>query len=320
MGSNLMGGAAFGGRRRAGAKNLLVAALALSLAPAPVLGQPADPPAKLVIGIYAPTVDFGTAQARLTYVQSLAKAIETNTGIKTEAQSFASLGALKGGKVDYAIVDGQCYAANLGWKLLANAQVGGGTSRSWALYSSQGSDMQALRGKKLAYVQTGCKDNDFIDNAMLESEVDANFFSSRVGKPDIAAAVAEVASYKGAQAVFAPSGSAKGLTKVFDTGSVPNPAFVKINGKISGSISTKVEKAVTGYGGGGAISSWSNASKSPYTSLAGRFGKNTKKGIFAPPEPVRFDAKDVLIEPATLDDTAVTGVKQHFEGPQDRME
>lgn len=277
-------------------------------------------PSKLTVGIYAPSVEFGTSQQRLQYVQGLAKAIESNTGVKTDAQSYASLSALKKANVDFAIIDGQCYATNSSWTLLANANVGGGTSRSWALYSSLGSDMTALRGKKLAYVQTGCKDNDFIDNAMLESEVDASFFSSRVGKPDIAAAVAEVASYKGAQAVFAPTGSAKGLTKVFDTGSVPNPAFVKVNGKISGAISTKVEKAVTGYGGGGAIASWSGASKSICSSLNGRMGKTTKKGIFAPPEPVRFDAKDVLIEPATLDETAVTGVKQHFGDPSDRME
>ena len=39
--------------------------------------------------------------------------------------------------------------------------------------------MQALRGKKLAFVATGCGDNAFIDNAMLESEVDATFFAAR---------------------------------------------------------------------------------------------------------------------------------------------
>ena len=283
-------------------------------------GETQSNPSKLTVGIYAPSVEFGTSQQRLQYVQGLAKAIESGTGIKTDAQSYASLSALKKAGVDFAIIDGQCYATNSSWTLLANANVGGGTSRSWALYSSVGGEMTALKGKKLAYVQTGCRDNDFIDNAMLESEVDPSFFSSRVGKPDIAAAVAEVASYKGAQAVFAPSGSAKGLTKVFDTGSVPNPAFVKVNGKISGAISSKVEKAVTGYGGGGAISSWSSASKSAYTSLAGRMGKVTKKGVFAPPEPVRFDAKDVLDEPDTLNDTALTGVKQHFEGPQERMD
>jgi hypothetical protein len=297
--------------------------LAAALAAIVIVAQPArtqSAPSKMTIGIYAPTVEFGTAQQRLQYVQGVAKAVETATGIKTDAQSFASLGALKKAGVDFAIVDGQCYATNSGWKLLANAQVGGGTTRGWALYSSVGGEMQGLRGKKLAYVQTGCNDNGFIDNAMLESEVDAAFFASRVGKPDLTAAVAEVASYKGAQAVFAPSGTAKGLTKVFDAGQVPNPAFVQINTKLPSGTVDKVQGAVTSYGGSGAISGWSGANKGIYTGLSGRMGKVTKRGVFASPEPVRFDAKDVLIDPPTLDQTEMTGVQGQFDQPPARME
>src|SRR2546425_943294 len=85
---------------------------------------------------------------------------------------------------------------------------------------------------RLAFVQTGCNDAGFIDNAMLESEVDANFFGGRAGEKDLTAAIADVASYKTAQAVFAPVGAPKGLTKVFDTGTVPNPAFVELSGKL----------------------------------------------------------------------------------------
>ncbi len=300
------------------ASTLALAGAAVFLAVRPGTTQPA--PAKLVIGIYAPSVEFGTAQDRLAYVQGLAKAIEAQTGIKTEAKPFASFGALKGAGVDFAIVDAQCYAGNLGWTLLANAQVGGSGSRPWAMFSGAGGDMKALEGKKLAYVQTGCNDNAFIDNAMLESEVDAGFFAARVGKPDLTAAVAEVASYKGAQAVFAPIGTQKGLTKVFDTASIPNPAFVQLNSKVPSATASKVGSAVTGYGGGGAISGWSAPSKGVYQGLAGRMGKVVKRGIFAAPEAVRFDVKDVLIEPATLDETAHTGVRQHFERPPERME
>jgi hypothetical protein len=295
----------------------LVAALVVLVASR---GETQGAPDRLIIGIYAPTVEFGTAQNRLAYVQGLARAIESNTGIQTTAASFASLGALRKGNVDFAIVDGQCYSTNLGWRLLANAQVGGGTSRNWALYSSVGPDMQGLRGKKLAFVQMGCNDGGFIDNAMLESEVDTSFFSSRVGKPDLTAAVAEVASYKGAQAVFAPVGAQKGLTKVFDTGAVPNPAFVQLNGKLSGSVADKVSNAVVGYGGSGAISGWAGANKGNYQGLAGRMGRVVKRGIFAAPEPVRVEAKDVLIEPESLRDTALTEVRQHFERPPERME
>lgn len=302
--------------------SIIIPTLALAAAAAVLVvrtgtSQPA--PGKLVVGIYAPSVEFGTAQDRLAYVQGLAKAIEAQTGIKTEAKSFASFGALKGAGADFAIVDAQCYATNLGWNLLANAQIGGSGARSWALFSASG-DMKALEGKKLAYVQTGCNDNGFIDNAMLESEVDAAFFAARVGKPDVTAAVAEVASYKGAQAVFAPVGANKGLPKLFDTGSVPNPAFVQLNSKVPAATASKVGAAVTGYGGGGAISGWSSPSKGAYQGLAGRMGKVVKRGIFAAPEPVRFESRDVLIEPDTLDDTAVTGVRQHFERPPERME
>ena len=280
----------------------------------------AQAPQKITIGIYAPSVEFGAAQARLAYVQGLAKAIEQATGVRTEAQSYANVAALKKDAVDFAIIDGVCYATNLSWRLLATSTIGGGTTRPWALYSSAGDTMQQLKGKKLAVIATGCNDAGFVDNAMLESEVDPTFFSARSGKPDLTAAIAEVASYKAAQAVFAPAGSAKGLTKVFDTGSVPNPAFVQVNTKLTSSVVSQVESAVTGYGGGGAISDWKGASKSPYSSLEGRMGRHTKTGVFAAPDPVRFDAKDVMIDPATLDDTAVTGVDQHFERPPDRMQ
>jgi hypothetical protein len=270
---------------------------------------------RITIGIYAPTVEFGAAQARLAYVQGLAKAIEQNTGIRTEAQSYANVAALKKGDVDFAIIDGVCYATNLGWKLLATASIGGGTTRPWALYSSTGETMQALKGKKLAFITTGCNDAGFVDHAMLDSEVDASFFSARSGKPDLTAAIAEVASYKAAHAVFAPVGSAKSLTKVFDTGAVPNPAFVELNTKIPAAIVERVAAAVIGYGGTGAIASWTKPSREVYTSLANRMGRSVKTGVLATPEPVRIDARDALIEPTTLKDAALVDVRHHFVRP-----
>jgi hypothetical protein len=281
----------------------------------------AQPAQKITIGIYAPTVEFGAAQARLAYVQGLARAIEQATGIKTEAQSYANVAALKKDAVDFAIIDGMCYATNLGWKLLATANIGGGTTRPWALYSSAGETMQALKGKKLAFIATGCNDAGFVDNAMLESEVDPAFFGARSGKTDLTAAVAEVASYKTAQAVFAPAGTAKGLIKVFDTGVVPNPAFVEIGGKLPGGIADRVAASVIGYGGAGAIAGWAKPSREIYTALAARMGKVVKAGVLATADPVRIDAKDALIEPPTLRDTAVVDVRHHFVRPSGgRME
>jgi hypothetical protein len=116
-----------------------------TLAALVVLGAVAHAqPTKIRIGIYAPSVEFGTAQARLAYVQGLAKAIEQNTGIKTEAQSYGSISALKGDNTDFAIIDGPCYAVNLNWRLLANANIGGSSARTWGLFWSAGDSMQAL--------------------------------------------------------------------------------------------------------------------------------------------------------------------------------
>jgi hypothetical protein len=292
---------------------ITLACLAIALGAAGTAA--AQPAQKITIGIYAPSVEFGTAQARLTYVQSLAKAVEQATGIRTEAQSYANVAALKKDAVDFAIIDGVCYAANLGWRLMASASIGGGTTRPWALYSSIGESMQALKGKKLAFIATGCNDAGFVDNAMLESEVDPAFFGARSGKPDLTAAVAEVTSYKIAQAVFAPVGSAKGLTKVFDTGVVPNPAFVEISSKLPPGVGERVAASVIAYGGSGAITSWAKPSREIYAALAGRMAKAAKTGVLAAADPVRIDAKDALIDPPTLKDTATVEVRHHFVRP-----
>jgi hypothetical protein len=278
--------------------------------------QPA--PQKIRVGFYAPSVEFGTAQARLAYVQGLAKAIEQATGVKTEAQSYASLAALRSDNVDYAIVDGACYATNMSWKLLANANIGGAVTRPWALFSSAGDTMQSLKGKKLAFVATGCNDAGFVDNAMLESEVDPTFFGARVGEKDLTGAIADVTSYKTAQALFAPVGSVKGLTKVFDTGVVPNPAFVEIAGKLP---ADKVAAAVIGFGGGGAIAGWTKPAREPFQALATRLARVVKSGVLATPEPVRVDTRDVLVDPTTLRDAANVAVRHHFVKPAgDRMQ
>ena len=298
---------------------LAIAVAGLVMTTQPAATQAAGGPSSLSIGIYAPSVEFGTAQARLGYAQGLAKAIEQATGVKTSAQAFASLAALRKANPDFAIIDGLCYATNSSWTLLADAEVGGGTTRAWALYSAVGADVKALKGKKLAFVQTGCNDKAFVDNAMLESE-GGGLFSSEVGKPDLTAAVAEVASYKGAEAVFAPASASKGLTKVFDTRQVPNPAFVQLNGSLPAAVSSKVASAVVGYGGSGAISGWAAASKDPYTSLAGALAPVQKKLQAADPVPVHLDSADVLVEPSTLNDTALTGVHGHYETPPPRME
>jgi hypothetical protein len=276
-------------------------------------------PAKLTVGVYAPTVEFGTAQARLAYAQGLARAIEQSTGIKTDAQAYATLAALRKDAVDFAIVDGPCVATNPSWKLLATSTSGGATTRTWVLYSSAGESLASLKGKKLAFVALGCSDTAFIDNAMLEGEVDAAFFGARLGEKDLTGAIASVTSYKTAHAVFAPSGSAKGLTKVFDAASVPNPAFVELSDKVPDELSERVANAVLSYSASSAIGGWTRPSREPYQAFAARLAPVKKVGVFATPEVVQLDARDVIAAPV-MKEPALVPVRQLFVRPGLRMQ
>jgi len=276
---------------------------------------PRDTPANPTVGLYAPPVQFGTAQARLAYAQGLARSIEQATGIDTEAQSYATLSALEKDRVDFAIIDGPCIATRPNARMLATANVGGGTTRSWALFSSAGASMTALRGKKLAYVAAGCSDAAFIDNAMFESELDASFFAARVAEKDLSGAIASVTSYRTAHAVFAPYGSAKGLTKVFDAGTIPNPAFVALSTSLPDSLVDKVAVAVLGHSGSGAITAWSRPPRDAYQALAARLAPLAKTAMFATPEPARLDPRGILIVPATLAQPGPLPVRQHFVRP-----
>ncbi|HEU0029684.1 MAG TPA: hypothetical protein VFQ53_03555 [Kofleriaceae bacterium] len=297
-------------------RTLLVLLLLASTAAAQPAGKQ-----KITLGIYAPSVEFGAATQRLAYVKALAAAIEQNTGLEVDAQSYANLGALTKANVDFAIIDGLCYATNMNGRLLATANVGGGTTREWALFTNAGPDIRSLRGKKLAFIAAGCNDTGFTDNAMLASEFDASFFGARIGKPDLTAAIAEVASYKTAQAVFAPVGSAKGLTKVWDGGAVPNPAFVDLGSKLPQQTVDKIAAAVIGYGGGGAIAGWTRPSREIYTSLAARLPKSPKSGVLAAPDLARIDSRDSLIEPPTIKDTKLVDVRHLYVRSQSaRME
>lgn len=294
---------------------LLAAALLLALVAVPgrkVAAQAA--PTQLNIAIYAPSAGFADSSARLSYVQGIAKAVQQKTGIPTTGKAYASWGSLMSAKPDFAIIDGQCIAAKSPGTLLAVASIGGSTTQSWALFT-RGDSLGELKGKKLAYVDTGCRDSDFLDNAMLESEVKtASYFGGLVKQSDAPGAVAAVRDYKKADAVFAPASAGRGLTKLFDTGQVPNPGFVQLNKQIPGQTANDVASAVLSYGAGvGGIDGWKGAAQNIYQSLAGRMGARSKKPIFAQPEVVRVEDQDVLVIPESSYEQAA--VKQHFWVP-----
>ncbi len=299
--------------------SVIVACGVLAALPRPIEAQPAR---KLTLGIYAPSIEFGAATARLAYVRALAAHVTKATGFDVDARSYANLAALVRANVDFAIVDGPCYATHLGWRLVATAKVGGGASRAWALFSNGPTSLAGLRGKRLAYVATGCNDAGFVDNAMLESEVAPGLFGARVGKQDLTGAIAEVASYKTAHAVFAPIVSisaSRGLTKVFDTGSVPNPALVAL-AKLPAATVDRVGAAVLGFGSSGPIGGWLRPSRRLYAAFSGRLAKRTKRPVFATPVTFELDLRDALAEPPTMREPTLVDVRRHVVAPPPRMD
>lgn len=268
---------------------------------------------QLTVAMYAPAAAFADSSARVAYIQGLAKAIQQKTGQATTGKIFVRLGDLLAAKPDFAIIDGQCLAAHAPGPILASAVGGGDTQQGWGLYTRGGETLATLKGKKLVTVKTGCRDTDFLDNAMLESEVKtASYFGSLVEKPDVAGAVATVRDYKAADAVFAPAGQARGLTKVYDAGTVPNAGFVALK-TFPAATQDAVRDAVLAYGAGGGIDGWRAAAQASYAGLGARMGARSRRPVFAVPDVVRLDDQDLLVLPASRYEQAT--VKQHFWEP-----
>ncbi len=265
----------------------------------------------LSVAIYAPSVSFSDSGARLAFVQGLARAIERKTGIPTTGKAYVRFGDLAAARPDFAILDALCIAARSPGEVLATASIGGAVAQRWALYARERS-FAALAGKKLAVVATGCRDADFVDHAMLASEVAAgSFFGALIDKPDVTGAVAAVKDFKTVDAVFAPASAARGLTRVFEAAEVPNPGFVALSRRLPRATIDRVRDAVLAHGAGAGIAGF--RAPASYAALAGRLAARPKRALFAAPEPVRLDDTDVLVVPRG--EPRVAPVGHHFWEP-----
>jgi len=262
---------------------------------------------KVTIAIYAPNAPFESGDARYSFVSRLAQQVTSVAGVQAEPKAFVRAGdfeaAIKKNQIDFAVVDG-VYLAERGvpFTILAAASAGGDTSAHWSLYSTESGGVLELRGKKLALAATGSKDAQFVDNALLEGELQ-KLFASRVNAPDIASAVAAV-SLKKAECVFAPDALGKGLRKVFDAGRVPNPAFVAVK-TLPPALVEKVRRAVMAHTASGAFDGWRAGSPDPYKVLGGRMAARARRPVMAEPQAVPVETGDALVpqpfEPASLD-------------------
>jgi hypothetical protein len=264
----------------------------------------------LTVGIYAPSVAFADSSARLAYVQGLADAIQKRSRRPTNAKAFIRYRDLVAAKVDFAILDGICVAVR-GSKVLATAKIAGGGDQHWGLYSLQ-PELPGLKGKRLAYVRTGCRDSDFLDNALFQSEVDTSkFFSELVPRLDAVSAVSAVRDYKAADALFSPPGLARGLTRLVEGPSVPNPGLVVMNDAVDQATVEVVARSAMEYRGAG-IEGWT--APASYRDLEKRLSPRRKHPVFAEPEPVRFNGADAVVMPKSSYKTVP--LRQHFWLPE----
>jgi ABC-type amino acid transport substrate-binding protein len=256
----------------------------------------------ITVAIYAPNAPFESGADRFAFVTRLAQQITSAAGVPAQGKAFARANdleaAIKAKQVDFAVVDGVYLAQrNVPFAVLAVATTGGDTAPRWGLFAAAAPSVQDLQGKKLSLAASGPRDQQFIENALLDGELQiTKFFAARSTAPDIASAVAAV-NLKKADAVFAPESQGKGLKKIFDAGRVPNPAFCDV-GNAPNEILDKVKKAVLSHGAAGpGIDGWKGGDAAAYKALAGRMNARGRRPIMVEPEAVRLEDQDILVPP-----------------------
>jgi hypothetical protein len=267
-----------------------VAALVASTIAAPP-DAAADRPAKLTIAIYAPSLELSSG-GRLALAKDVAAALERRTGIPTSAKAFTTYRDLVAARPDFAILDPLCIAAHPPVKVIATATIGGQTTRRWGLYARDPVSVDDLAGQKLAYVDTQCRDGDFIDHAVFLGLVrSADHFGGTVTPPDIASALVATRDLKKAAAVIAPAALAGGLELVLAVDAVPNPGLVVMSRSLSDSLIDDA-KASVGGATSAPIDGW--GAPASYDGLAGRMASRRRTLVMAPPDRAIVSEPEVL--------------------------
>jgi ABC-type amino acid transport substrate-binding protein len=282
--------------------------LAIVLTALVSLSATAEAQKKYVVAIYAPNAPFGSGVDRFNFVSRLAAQISSVAGVQAEGKAFRAAAdmekEIKEKKVDFAVVDGVYLAQrSVPYHVLATATIGGDTAPKWALFSSWATKVSDLRGKKIAFATTGPRDDDFINNALFDGEVQIkSFFSGgKTTAPDLASAL-EAVKLKRADAVFAPISEGKGLNRVAETDRVPNAAFCDMGSGTPADVVSKVKQAVLSHGVQAALDGWRSADSGPYRTLAGAMSPRSKRPIMAEPDVIKMEDLDILVPP-TLETT-----------------
>jgi ABC-type phosphate/phosphonate transport system substrate-binding protein len=253
----------------------------------------------VTIGLFAPTAPFDGSGDRVSFVSGLADHLSGDgrkvTGkVYTSAAAFSS--AVKKGEIQFAVVDAP-YAAALGlpYKILASAVRDGSSTTTWQLVAgAKIARLRDLKGKKVVVPSIGAKDSAFVTNAMLEGEVDAAYFDKILEAADLKSALTMVTVGK-ADAALVPGGVdlPAGTSRVMSLASVGWPMFVALPGNDDTLVKAFAAKAKT-FSSTGTFSGFAGPDAGRYRSLAGSFGKASKKGPMVVPPPARLTVRDLL--------------------------
>jgi hypothetical protein len=277
----------------------LVLALVLALV-ALVPGTAAAQSDTITVGLYVPTAPFDSSADRNSFINALADHLEgAADGKKVVGKVFGSAGALatavKNKEVQFAVLDAP-YAAAIGlpYQELAAAVRGGDAKAPWQLVGKGISKLSDLKGKKLAIPGTGAKESAFVTNALLGGEVDASYFDKIVTASDPKSALTLVSVGK-ADAALVPSGVdiPGGLTKVMSLREVGWPMFVATPSAPADLVKAFGSR-VKSFQSGGVFTGFTSADSGGYKSLAGSFGKPSRKGPMAIPPPARLSVREIL--------------------------
>jgi hypothetical protein len=270
---------------------------ALACAAAPSVAAADD----ITIGLFAPTAPFEGSGDRVSFVNAVADHLAGSAGgNKVIGKVYASAGAFasaaKKGEIQFAIVDAPYAAANgLPYTILAAATRGGSGSASWQLIAKTSiGSIRDLRGAKVAIPSTGSRAQQFVTNALLGGEVDTSYFASITEAADTRSALTMITVGK-VDAAFVPSGVEPpgGTKRLLTLGNVGWPMFVSLSAA-DPKMATAFGARIKSFGGGGGFSGFGDAGSGNYRSLAGSFGKSTKKGPMALPPPARLSVKELL--------------------------
>ncbi len=244
-----------GGRREA--FNVIVAFLAIvalagTASPARAQGEVEE--RVYTVALFAPDINFSDAISKAGFVNAVASALSSRTGLKWRGQSFGQAGdfsaAARSGGVDYAIIGGTYCASSCVGTPVAFASGQGAMS----VVGRGAESVAAMRGRTLILPQPSKAYEGFVSATLLGHQVEASEFFVIKTTGDARSALAAVQIGQ-ADLTVAFDAYAVGLGVLYKTSASPLPVVTQVNQALDPELAARIASAFRGVGvqGGGII-------------------------------------------------------------------